>query len=461
MKLGACEQEVQTADYLFRRYPFKGNLADLCAYNVERYPHLLQSVSTGGTHRYDILFAFPQQTFGLNANGRFYSDFEPVSQASGFFGALNHLKLLSPEVVNQHHLPFIGGWFVFLAYELISEIEPSIPVFSHEGVPRAFAVRVPVALIYDHLTSELICVAEPSFSECLNEVERDLNALAVEMGAGLGNLNIQIEEEQPECFTSGVEAIKNWIREGDVFQVNLSRLWRADVPESVSPVALYKRLCHSNPAPFAGFSHMNGLSVMSSSPERLLCFRDGWIETRPIAGTRPRGREGRQDISLRDELLAHPKERAEHIMLIDLERNDLGRIAIPGTVEVNELMVVESYQHVHHIVSNVRARPRPDIAAGRMIAAAFPGGTITGCPKVRCMQIISELEASPRGAYTGAMGYISRDGRMDLNILIRTLCMQDHQLFFRAGAGIVADSDPQAELEETRFKAKGLLRALE
>jgi anthranilate synthase component 1 len=201
--------------------------------------------------------------------------------------------------------------------------------------------------------------------------------------------------------------------------------------------------------------------VLSSSPERLLSVRGDLVETRPIAGTRPRGADAAADAVLEQELIAHPKERAEHVMLIDLERNDLGRICRPGTVEVNEMMVLESYAHVHHIVSNVRGKLAEGVGPGAAIRAVFPGGTITGCPKVRCMEIIHELEAGPRSAYTGSMGWLATDGALDLNILIRTMEMSPGEVRFRAGAGIVFDSVPEAELAETRAKAKGLLLALE
>jgi anthranilate synthase component 1 len=200
--------------------------------------------------------------------------------------------------------------------------------------------------------------------------------------------------------------------------------------------------------------------VVSASPERLVSVRGDLVETRPIAGTRPRF-AGHEDDSARiRELIGNPKERAEHVMLIDLERNDLGRVCVPGSVEVDELMTVESYAHVHHIVSNVRGRLRTDATPGDVIRAVFPGGTITGCPKVRCMQIIAELEGVGRGAYTGAMGWLNRDGDLDLNILIRSAEVEGSTLRFRTGAGIVADSDPQRELEETRAKARGMLQAL-
>ena len=212
--------------------------------------------------------------------------------------------------------------------------------------------------------------------------------------------------------------------------------------------------------PFAGIVRWNDATLISSSPERLLKIRDGIISTRPIAGTRPRSDDQDIDDSLSAELLSHPKELAEHVMLIDLERNDLGRVCVAGSVEVDEMMVLESYAHVHHIVSNVRGNLREDVTPGEAIRAVFPGGTITGCPKVRCMEIIQELECGPRGAYTGSFGYLNRDGSLDLNILIRTMVMRGNEISFRAGSGIVADSEPDAELGETRAKAEGMLRAL-
>jgi anthranilate synthase component 1 len=189
--------------------------------------------------------------------------------------------------------------------------------------------------------------------------------------------------------------------------------------------------------------------------------RDGSVTTRPIAGTRPRGRNSAADADLARELHAHPKERAEHVMLIDLERNDLGRICEAGTVHVDEFMTIESYAHVHHIVSNVRGKLRAATTPGEVLAAVFPGGTITGCPKVRCMEIIAELEGTARGAYTGSLGYLNLDGSMDTNILIRSLEACGDRLMLRAGAGIVADSVPDKELAETRAKARGVLRALD
>src|SRR5690606_13549300 len=196
---------------------------------------------------------------------------------------------------------------------------------------------------------------------------------------------------------------------------------------------LYRRLRAHNPGPFNGLATWPGQAVISSSPERLVRVRGSSIDTRPIAGTRPRGQGVVADAAQSSELLAHPKERAEHIMLIDLERNDLGRVCEPGSVQVDELMALESYAHVHHIVSNVQGRLRAGVTPGQVIRALFPGGTITGCPKVRCMEIIAELEGEGRGPYTGAMGYLNRDGSMDLNILIRTLVREGDRLSLRAG----------------------------
>ena len=253
---------------------------------------------------------------------------------------------------------------------------------------------------------------------------------------------------------------KEHIAAGDIYQANLSREWRATVSDALCSESIYESLCKANPAPFAGIARWQDTTIISSSPERLLRVRDGIASTRPIAGTRPRGEDSATDDDLSNELFAHPKERAEHVMLIDLERNDLGRVCRAGTVEVDEMMVLESYAHVHHIVSNVRGELQDDVTPGQAIAAVFPGGTITGCPKVRCMEIINELEQTARGAYTGSFGYLNVDGSLDLNILIRTIVKRGNEVSFRAGAGIVADSIPEAELEETRAKAKGMLRAL-
>jgi anthranilate synthase component 1 len=273
-------------------------------------------------------------------------------------------------------------------------------------------------------------------------------------------LTAALQEDEPGRYLDAVERARRYIFEGDIFQANLSRRWCTNLNAETSPLHVYQQLRKANPAPFAGLALHQNAAVISSSPERLVSVRNGRIDARPIAGTRPRHADAVEDAALIRELIEHPKERAEHVMLLDLERNDLGRVARTGSVQVDELMAVESYSHVHHIVSNVCAELRPDVTPGQVIRAVFPGGTITGCPKVRCMQIIWELEQTPREAYTGSMGYLNRDGDMDLNILIRTLIQHGTSLEFRAGAGIVADSIPARELDETRAKARGMARAL-
>ena len=252
--------------------------------------------------------------------------------------------------------------------------------------------------------------------------------------------HIVSQSEEPENkYLDGIADIKEYILSGDIFQVNLSRQWDVALSND-DAVSVYASLRKNNPAPFAALVDFGDWQVISSSPERLVRYRAPWVETRPIAGTRKRSDDLEQDRALIEELREHPKEIAEHIMLIDLERNDLGRICQPGSVEVNELMVIETYEHVHHIVSNVRGHLKPGISPLEVIHATFPGGTITGCPKVRCMEIIGELEQMPRLAYTGSLGYINRDGSLDFNILIRTMLKQGSHIQFRAGAGIVADS---------------------
>ncbi len=281
------------------------------------------------------------------------------------------------------------------------------------------------------------------------------------VGLGLDGLSTALVSDPPEAFEKGVERILAYIKAGDVFQVNLSRRWQAKSHARIDPLSLYHSLRRANPAPFAGYAKLPGGSIVSSSPERLVAKRGQRVETRPIAGTRPRGQSAEDDENLIKELASNLKERAEHIMLIDLERNDLGRVCVSGSIEVDELMVVESYEHVHHIVSNVSGELRSDATVTDLIRAVFPGGTITGCPKVRCMEIIAELEGVGRSFYTGAIGYLGRNGALDLNILIRSVCVHDDTLSFRTGAGIVADSHPSAELKETEFKARGLIRALD
>jgi anthranilate synthase component 1/para-aminobenzoate synthetase component 1 len=260
---------------------------------------------------------------------------------------------------------------------------------------------------------------------------------------------------QPE-YEEVVRRTREYVFAGDIFQANLSQ--RLDLCYALPSLHLYDTLRTVNPSPFAGYLHFGEYELISSSPERLVSLdAEGWAETRPIAGTRPRGSLTPDDLT--DELNLDPKDRAEHIMLVDLERNDLGRVCEYGTVRVNELMVNEFYSHVIHIVSNVRGHLHPSRDAVDLITAMFPGGTITGCPKVRCMEIVDELETVRRGPYTGSFGWIAAR-RLDLNIIIRTLVRKGDRLFLQAGGGIVADSVPVREYRETLHKAAGMLRAV-
>ena len=432
--------------------------------NPKRYPFLLESVAqaidaqtkSGLQTRFDILFAFPQETLTLSKNETLtgYDDVE----GNDFLHNLSQWwQTKRTTSIECEALPFSGGWFLYLGYELANQIEPRLELKLPE-IPIAYATRIPAAIIYDHDTDFTYVICEEKF-DYLPELLNDCEETAEFLSQTSFVLNT-VHEENEKQYLESITKVKNYIVEGDVFQVNLSRLWQVkDI--NLSAVDLYHKLRKSNPAPFAGLVEHQDFSIISSSPERLIRVRNRIVETRPIAGTRRREQDKKQDEALKSELIKHPKERAEHIMLIDLERNDLGRICKPGTINVDEFMVLESYAHVHHIVSNVCGELREDILPGDVIKAVFPGGTITGCPKERCMAIISELEHEARGAYTGSMGYLNHNGDMDINILIRTMTLENNTLYFRAGAGLVADSLPQAELEETRHKARGLLLALQ
>jgi len=442
--------------------PFETNFLALANHNPARYPALLQSTAIGTPRsRFDILFAFPQETVCLASN---------LAATTGDLPNSNFLSRLDDrwrasreqaEIANHRDLPFQGGWMLYLGYELASEIEPRLVRVGRDTIlPVAEAVRIPAALIRDHLHHCAWLICESRFAdELLPTLKTDLATKW--QGQHLALIASAVVEDEPARFLAGVSRVQEYIRAGDVYQVNLSRAWRAELPSPPSAAQIFARLADANPAPFAAlrqWSERKG--IVSSSPERLVEVRGRHISTRPIAGTFPRGSDAAEDAYLADELRRHPKERAEHIMLIDLERNDLGRVCQPGSVHVAELMALESYRHVHHLVSEVRGTLREGTSPGEVIRALFPGGTITGCPKLRCMEIIRDLEGEARGAYTGALGYLNHNGDLDLNILIRTLVQDENRVTFRAGAGIVADSVPLRELAETRAKARGMLSAL-
>jgi len=407
------------------------------------------------------LFCFPEEQLILHQDTLLTLDNQPLDN-SDFLSVLDHLWQQNKTKTQidskiDIKLPFYGGWFTYLGYELAAHIEPTLSCYKDPILPIAFASRVRSAFIRDHAQSCLYLVSNDE--EKINQMIADLdNCNAID---DFESVFHTIEEDDTQQFINGVERIKDYIYEGDVFQVNLSRKWKAQSSQAFSSAALYQRLRQSNPAPFSALVYYDNKTIISSSPERLVQTEGRQVQTRPIAGTRPRSTSYQADQKLAEELMENVKERAEHIMLIDLERNDLGRVCCPGTIEVDALMVRESYAHVHHIVSNIRGQLRHNVTPGEVIRAVFPGGTITGCPKVRCMEIIHELEHEARGAYTGSVGYINDNGDMDLNILIRTLIHDGNSIQFRAGGGIVADSIALRELAETRSKAKGLLLALQ
>ena len=367
----------------------------------DKYPVLLESVGGGAPlGRYDVLLALPGARLVQAADG----SLQGHRQDSGprFLDALDAWVSAERAPAAGRESPFVGGWFLYLGYELAAEIEPSLALpRAHHA--RAIAWRMRGAVIRDRVSGEVSVMAEGDASAALSrQVDVDLGCLRPSPDGTGQLLDGGVVEEPPERFLRGVQAVLDAIARGDVYQANLSRGWQATLAEGATAADLYLRLRSANPAPFAGSAALPGFDLLCSSPERLLHIREGVAHTRPIAGTRPRGQTSLADASLKRELVLNEKERAEHVMLVDLERNDLGRICQGGTVEVDEFMTVETYATVHHIVSNVRGSLRAGVTPGQAIAAVFPGGTITGCPKVRCMQLLADLEGASRGMPTPA-----------------------------------------------------------
>lgn len=449
---------------LIRELPAGTDLLRLQSGDPSRYPLLLESVAGGNAlSRWDLLLVSDGSGLRLDADGG-TRRLDGTPAPGDFLAALDAdwRALAAPHGDATHDagmhdaatLPFRGGWALFLAYELAAQVEPSLRLPAAPGpLPVALALRCPAAVLRDRHSGRCLALAEPGAAHLVDALVPPPAPPAPPFAPPT------LREDDPQRFLDGVARIHEYLRAGDVFQVNLSRAWRAEFAIAPDPAQVYARLKDANPAPFAGLLRFEGAALLSSSPERLVSVRGTRVETRPIAGTRPRFAGDDEAERIRD-LVGNPKERAEHVMLIDLERNDLGRVCVPGSVRVDELMTVESYAHVHHIVSNVGGTLRPGTTPGEVIRAVFPGGTITGAPKVRCMQIIAALEGEGRGAYTGALGYLGRDGDLDLNILIRSAWLAGRELELRTGAGIVVDSDAARELDETRAKARGLLRAL-
>ncbi|MBF0340250.1 MAG: anthranilate synthase component I [Magnetococcales bacterium] len=445
------------------------------------YAFLLESVQGGEKWgRYSMIGLDPLALFTVHGNRvaiRDTRDETTRHEEGDPMGILKqYMSRFRPVAVEG--LPrFHGGAVGYFSYDMVRCFE-KIPDANPDllGCPDAQFMITDLTLIFDNLLGRLKVVVnvlvEPgqSLDRLYQQAVERIDAVVERLHTGSARLpdvfpgrpvgEADFEHETPrEVFEAAVRQAKEYILAGDIFQVVLSH--RLSIPFAHPPIAMYRALRATNPSPYLYFMRLGDFSIAGSSPE-ILVRQEGEIATvRPIAGTRRRGEDVAQDLALEQELLADPKEVAEHIMLVDLGRNDLGRVAVNGTVRVTERFVVERYSHVMHIVSNVEARLKPGLDAFDLVAATFPAGTVSGAPKIRAMEIIDELEVSRRGPYAGAVGYISFSGNMDLAITLRTAIIKDGRLHVQAGAGIVADSVPEREYEETREKARVVLRAVD
>lgn len=381
--------------------------------------------------------------------------------------------------------PFVGGAVGYFGYDLIRQFE-TLPNLATDDLrlPDLLFAFVDCFAAVDHQTRTLHLIYAPPLEQALGQPREKLyhegcdrlTALHARLLArrkeaqddlAIGHLAVKPEQSQSDYVRRAAQ-VQDFIRSGDIYQANLShRLtidrdpgWPLEQFRERAGEALYGRVREVNPSPFAGLLAFDTITLVSSSPERLVRLNGRRVDTRPIAGTRPRGATPAEDRRLAEDLITNAKERAEHIMLVDLERNDLGRVCKYGTVRADEFMLVERYSHVSHIVSNVTGELRDGLDGFDLIKAVFPGGTITGVPKIRCMEILESLEPVRRGPYTGAMGYLSWTGDLDLNIIIRTVLLVGGRGYLQVGAGIVADSDPAREYEETLYKAEAFFKAL-
>ena len=381
--------------------------------------------------------------------------------------------------LQQFHVPdipdlprFTGGVVGYFGYETIQYIEPRLKKATKPDVlqtPDIFLMVSKELVVFDNLSGKIFLIVhvDPKDDQALEHGKQKLNSLAemlhnivpdVNANSTVSNVNFVTEYPEDE-FKQAVESTRDYIRAGDVMQVVLSQRQSTDF--TVPPINLYRSLRSLNPSPYMYYMNMNDFYIVGSSPEILVRLEDGEVTLRPIAGTRPRGDDAQQDIEFERELLADPKELAEHLMLIDLGRNDVGRVAKTGTVQLTDKMIIERYSHVMHIVSNVIGELGENLDAIDVLKATFPAGTVSGAPKIRAMEIIDEFEPTKRGIYSGAVGYISWDGNMDTAIAIRTAVVKDEKLYIQAGAGIVYDSIPENEWIETNNKAGAMKKAAE
>lgn len=376
-------------------------------------------------------------------------------------------KLLSKYNMNyKTDIPFIGGAVGYLSYDLCHHVEklPRTAIDDVE-IPDCFFGLYDGIIIIDHRENKVFI----SSLGIKNNEEKTIDNITsrIKEAEKIG-INIELKDKElpvefksnftKENYIKAVDKVRNYIKSGDIYQANLTQRFNCDLQES--PFELYGKLRDINPAPFASFIDFGEGYIVSSSPERFVKVEDRIIETRPIKGTRPRGANEEEDIRNREELLSSEKDKAELLMIVDLERNDLGRISKTGTVEVTELFKLEEYSTVYHLVSTVIGEMKEGSDLVDVIKSTFPGGSITGAPKIRAMEIIDQLEPTQRNIYTGSIGYLGFNGDMDLNIVIRTIVCKDDRAYFQVGGGIVWDSDAEMEYEETLHKAKALIEAL-
>ncbi len=369
---------------------------------------------------------------------------------------------------------FSGGLVGYFGYDTIRYIEPHLGFCSKPdpiGAPDILLMLSEEIIVFDNLRGRLYVIVhadgevDDAFDQANTRVEQIVDGLQQGLEALPKHTSKSVVDESEfvssftrENFEQAVEKCREYIYNGDVFQVVLSQ--RLSVDFDASPVDLYRALRTVNPSPYMYYLNLDDIHVVGSSPEILVRLEDGEVTVRPIAGTRPRGADDAEDKRFAEDLMSDPKELAEHLMLVDLGRNDVGRVAEIGTVKLTEKMQIERYSHVMHIASNVTGALNPDLEAGDVLCASFPAGTVSGAPKVRAMEIIDEFEPEKRGIYSGAVGYIGWNGNMDTAIAIRTAVIKDKKLYIQAGAGIVADSVPSREWEETMNKGRAVFKAV-
>lgn len=439
------------------------------------FSYLLESVQGGERFgRYSII-GLPAKT-RIVAHGRkveVWEDYRVVEQVEDT-NPLDFVKAYQARFKTPPYegLPrFTGGLAGYFGYETVRYIEKRLADNSKPDAIQNPDVLLMVSeqlAVVDNLSGKLYFIvyadtAQPdAYANAQATIVRLLALLKKPVmvpDTPAGEKTIAVSEFGEAQFKTAVKRAQQYILDGDIMQVVLSQ--RMSQPFYASPLSLYRALRSLNPSPYMFYYDMGDHHVVGASPEILVRLENGTVTARPIAGTRPRGKTRAQDLALAEELLADPKERAEHVQLMDLGRNDVGRVAVTGSVKVTDNMMIERYSHVMHIVSNVEGKLKPGMDAIDVLKATFPAGTVSGAPKVRAMEIIDELEPSKRGIYAGAVGYLGFNGDMDVAIAIRTGVIKDNQLYVQAGAGIVADSIPQSEWEETQNKARAVLRAAE